>query len=219
MAKVRKKSVVPVYIVAAIWLVWASCMPMYKISHFVWLGIWSFLAYKLSSLLWKGKVVEVQEKEPEYVPTGNTELDELMLEGREALRQMKELNVQFEKYKGKKMKPQLDRLEELTEDILEHIEQNPSKASQIRKFMNYYLPTTLKLLNTYCNLMQQSARGKNINATMTKIEGIMGTIVTAFEKQLDGLFQANALDISTDITVLEGMLEREGLANQTIGKK
>lgn len=218
MAKVRKKSVVPVYIVASIWLIWASCMPMYKISHFVWLGIWSFLAYKLSSLLWRGKVVEVKEPEPEYIPTGNTELDELMLEGREALRQMKELDGHFETFKGAKIKPQVQRLEELTEDILEHIEKNPNKASQIRKFMNYYLPTTLKLLNTYSDLLQQSARGKNINATMTKIEGIMGTIVTAFEKQLDSLFQANALDISTDITVLEGMLEREGLASQTIRK-
>ena len=56
-------------------------------------------------------------------------------------------------------------------------------------------------------------RGKNITATMQKVEGIMDTIVTAFEKQLDSLFGAEALDISTDITVLEGMLEREGLAN------
>ncbi|MBQ2995232.1 MAG: hypothetical protein IJD56_07010, partial [Peptococcaceae bacterium] len=50
-------------------------------------------------------------------------------------------------------------------------------------------------------------------ATMQKVESIMDNIVTSFEKQLDSLFGAEALDISTDITVLEGMLAREGLTD------
>ena len=80
--------------------------------------------------------------------------------------------------------------------------------------MSYYLPTTLKLLNTYAELAEQSVRGQNITATMTKIESMMDTIVVAFEKQLDSLFGAEALDISTDITVMENMLHREGLTSE-----
>ena len=137
-----------------------------------------------------------------------------MLQGREAIRQMRALNA---KIKDKKISQQIDRLENLSDSIFQHVAKNPGKISQIRKFMNYYLPTTLKLLNSYAELSEQTVRGKNITATMAKIESMMETIVVAFEKQLDSLFGAEALDISTDITVLEGMLQREGLTDEPIG--
>ena len=213
MARIRKKSSVPVYTVAVIWIFWATCMPMYKISHFIWLIIWSFMAYKLTSFIWRGKWVEVAEPEPVYQPTGNQELDELILQGQEALQQIKTLKAQI---KDKRMQEKMTQLETLAGKIFDHVARNPEKASQIRKFMNYYLPTTLKLLRTYAEVSSQGVRGKNITATMSKIETIMDTIVTAFEKQLDNLFGADALDISTDITVLEGMLQREGLAEEQI---
>lgn len=213
MARIRKKSSVPVYTVAVIWIFWATCMPMYKISHFIWLIIWSFMAYKLTSFIWRGKWVEVAEPEPVYQPTGNQELDELILQGQEVLQQIKTLKAQI---KDKRMQEKMTQLETLAGKIFDHVARNPEKASQIRKFMNYYLPTTLKLLHTYAEVSSQGVRGKNITATMSKIETIMDTIVTAFEKQLDNLFGADALDISTDITVLEGMLQREGLAEEQI---
>lgn len=106
----------------------------------------------------------------------------------------------------------VERLISLTKDIFEHVAKNPEKGTKIRKFMNYYLPTTLKLLDSYVEVASQSVRGKNITATMIRIESIMDTIAIAFEKQLDNLFGADALDISADIMVLEDMLQREGLA-------
>lgn len=214
MAKIRKKSVVPVYTVAVIWIFWATCMPMYKISHFIWLIIWSFMAYKLTALIWRGKWMEVEEPAPIYQPTGDHELDELVLQGNEALRQMRQLK---EKIKDKKIIGQIDRLESLAKNIFNYVAKNPVKVAQIHKFMNYYLPTTLKLLSAYAELSAQGVRGKNITATMRKIESIMDTVVVAFEKQLDSLFSSDALDISTDITVLEGMLQREGLTDQQMG--
>ena len=96
------------------------------------------------------------------------------------------------------------------------VQQKPEKLPQIRKFMDYYLPTTLKLLNAYDRMGAQGVSGGNIGATMERVENIMGTIVTAFEKQLDALFGAEALDISTDITVLENMMAREGLAEDAV---
>lgn len=213
MAKVRKKSVVPVYTVAVIWVFWATCMPMYKLSHFIWLIVWSFVAYKLTGFIWRGKWVEAEEPEPVYQPTGNAELDELVLQGHEAIRQMRRLSS---KMRGKKISAKIDRLGTLTDNIFDHVAKNPEKIPQIRRFMNYYLPTTLKLLHTYAELSEQGVRGKNIAATMNKIEAAMNTIVAAFERQLDSLFGSEALDISTDITVLEGMLQREGLGGQTM---
>lgn len=209
MAKIRKKSAVPVYAVAVLWAFWATCLPMYKLGHFIWLALLSFLLYKFMGVFWRGKWVEVEEPEPALESTGNSELDALILQGRDTVRQLRTLNG---KIKDKKLSAQIDRLEQLSREIFAQVAKNPGKLPQIRKFMNYYLPTTLKLLNSYAELAGQSVRGKNISATMTRIESIMDAIVQAFEKQLDSLFGDAALDISTDITVLEGMLEREGLA-------
>ena len=144
-----------------------------------------------------------------YVPTGDIELDGLLLQGKDAIQRMKMLNAQI---KNKKMCEKVERLISLTKDIFEHVAKNPEKGTKIRKFMNYYLPTTLKLLDSYVEVASQSVRGKNITATMIRIESIMDTIAIAFEKQLDNLFGADALDISADIMVLEDMLQREGLA-------
>ena len=80
--------------------------------------------------------------------------------------------------------------------------------------MNYYLPTTLKLLNAYDRMGEAGVSGANINGARGKIETMMDTIVSAFDKQLDALFADEALDISTDITVMENLLKPEGLQEE-----
>ena len=90
--------------------------------------------------------------------------------------------------------------------------EHPKKLPQIRKFLNYYLPTTLKILNAYDRMGAAGVSGENIDGTMDRIEGMMGTVVQAFDRQLDALFGDEALDISTDITVLENLLAQEGLS-------
>ena len=77
--------------------------------------------------------------------------------------------------------------------------------------MNYYLPTTLKLLNAYDRMDDTGISGDNISTTKQKVENMMDTIVKAYEKQLDALYGEEALDISTDITVMENLLAQEGL--------
>lgn len=208
MARVRKKSAAPVYAVAITWALWASVMPMYKIRHFVILSIVSFLAYKITGIFFRGKWVEVADPEPVYASSGDPEVDALIRQGRASIGEMRALNAQI---KDKKITAQINRLEQLSGEIFAQVTKNPSKLPQIRRFMNYYLPTTVKLLASYAEVSAQSVRGKNITATMEKVENIMDTIIVAFEKQLDSLFGAEALDISTDITVLESILKREGL--------
>lgn len=154
-------------------------------------------------------VEQKQEKEEEEpVSSGNEEVDKLMREGKKFIKQMQEANVAIA---DEDISAQIDRLEAVTKKIFDYIVENPEKIPQIRKFMNYYLPTTLKLLRSYDRLCSQGVEGDNISATMHEIEGMMHTIVVAFEKQLDLLFQDEAMDIATDISVMESMLAQEGL--------
>ena len=108
------------------------------------------------------------------------------------------------------------RLEQVSSKIFEEVRHSPEKLPQIRRFMDYYLPTTLKLLNSYDRMSAAGISGENINTTLSKVEGMMRTVVAAFEKQLDSLYGAEALDISTDITVLETMMAREGLTEDPL---
>ena len=93
----------------------------------------------------------------------------------------------------------------------------PRKLPQIRRFLDYYLPTTLKILNAYDRMDAVGISGSNIDTTKGKVENMMDTIVQAFDKQLDALFGEEALDISTDITVMENLLAREGLGGMNLG--
>jgi hypothetical protein len=105
-------------------------------------------------------------------------------------------------------------IEGLAEKIFAAIKENPVKAGQIRKFLSYYLPTTIKLLKAYEVLEKQGIEQTNIVQTKANIEKALETIGLAFEKQLDKLFSKEALDVSTDIQVLETLLQQDGLGRE-----
>ena len=109
------------------------------------------------------------------------------------------------------MTAKISRLEAVSARIFELAKQDPGKKAQLQKFMDYYLPTALKLLNTYASLPAQDVQGENIADAKKNIERSMDLLVTAFENQLDKLFQADALDVNADIAALEGMLNLDGL--------
>ena len=104
------------------------------------------------------------------------------------------------------------RLEAVSARIFALAEADPGKEDQLRKFTSYYLPTALKLLHTYAQLDGQGVDGENITKTKQSIERSLDLLVTAFENQLDKLFQSDALDVSADIAALEGMLNLDGLS-------
>ena len=116
------------------------------------------------------------------------------------------------------MSAKIDRIGEITSKILDYQRRNPGKDSQLRSFLNYYLPTTLKILRSYAQLDAQGVEGENITAAKQRIEGMMDKVVEGFETQLDKLFADSAMDISSDVAVLEQMLEKDGLSsNQSMG--
>lgn len=109
------------------------------------------------------------------------------------------------------MSEKLARLELIMTKIFRQVEKDPDVASDLHKFMNYYLPTTTKLVDAYQELTEQPVDGENITGTKKEIEDTLDTINAAFEKLLDRFFQDTAWDISTDITVMKTMLAQEGL--------
>ena len=124
------------------------------------------------------------------------------------LRQIREVN---DRIADKPMSQKIDRIGELTASIFRVVQEKPERAEEVRKFMNYYLPTTLKLLKSYSLMEKQSYQGENIQASRKKIEDVLETLVHAFEQQQDRLFRVEALDVESDISVLETMMTSDGL--------
>ena len=215
MAHIVKKSPWPVYAVGLVWLIFGLFLPLYKLIHFLAAAGLSIAAYLVVQKLCPDKTFTVPDPEPEPEPatTGSPELDELIRQRDLALSEMHRLNDSIE---DPKISAQIDHMEAVTANIIAHVVEHPRKLPQIRKFLNYYLPTTLKLLNAYDRMDAAGISGANIDGTMGKIETMMDTVATAFDRQLDALFGDEALDISTDITVMENMLAREGLAGESL---
>ena len=211
MREVRKKSVVPIYGVGAVWVIYCLFFPLYKLWHFIILAVLSVAAWLVLSKLFPGKteLVKEPEPEPEPVTTGNPEHDALLREGETAVSEMKRLR---ESIKEPELQAKIDRLTELTEKIFNDLIDDPSDYKMIKRFSSYFLPTTINLLNSYDRMGSVGVDGENISQTKARIKDILDTTITAYEKQLDALFANQALDIETDITVLENMLKKEGLS-------
>ena len=208
--KVRK-STAPYYGVAALWVVYAAVFDLYKINHFVFAAVLSAGIFMLLRAFCKDEVIETAIPDPpreEEKPTGNAELDKMIDDGKKAVSEMRRLD---DAIADEKISADIRRLEDVCQQIFRQVKAEPSKLPQIRKFMDYYLPTTLKILNAYDRMDSTGIDGENITATKEKVEGMLDTLCAAFDKQLDSLYGDEALDISTDITVMEQMLQQEGL--------
>ena len=110
------------------------------------------------------------------------------------------------------MSEKIRSMEGYTTAIFSEVEAHPEKKQQIRRFMDYYLPTTLKLLNSYARIEKQGVSGENMAKAKADIERIADTLVEGYKNQLDSLYMAEAVDIAGDVSVIEGMLRRDGLA-------
>ncbi len=218
MKKIVRKSAIPIYGAAGAWILYALVFPLYKVSHFVGAILFSGAVGFILWLIFRKKVevIEVPEKPVEPETTGNEALDNMLNDGRLAIQEFKRLD---ENIADEKISADIVKLEDICEKIFAKVKEEPKKLPQIRKFMNYYLPTTIKLLNAYDSMANIGVEGENISTTKNGVEGIMDNIVKAFEKQLDSLYGDQAMDISTDIIVLENMMAREGFVDDPIHKR
>ena len=210
MATVKRRSTVPYYAAAGTWVIYTLLFPLYRVPHFILVAAASAVVFFIMNAVCGTVEVIVPDPPKKEESTGNPELDKMIKDGNLAISEMKRLNASI---KDEKISADIDRLEDLSAKIFAQVKADPKKLPQIRKFMDYYLPTTLKLLNAYDRMGAQGVSGENIDATMQRVESMMSTIVAAFEKQLDMLFGSEAMDISADITVLENMMKQEGLSS------
>ena len=220
----RRRSVGFIYGFAVTWLVMAAFLPMYK--------LWAVITALCASILVSsviasasGKKAQAEEEkaaaeqrekekqETEKAAAAGTsyspEVSAILAEGNRALSAMGRLYMSI---KDPEVRGKINEIMRITDKIAQDAISDPSDIPQIKKFMNYYLPTTIKLLNAYDRMSAQGIEGENLDKSMKSINDMLDTAIEAYKKRLDSLFANQALDIETDIDVMNKMLAREGLA-------
>ena len=157
-----------------------------------------------------------QRLEEEVESSNGKDVQSTLKVGRDYIKEIK--SVKNELYR-EEISMKLDKLSNVSEEILKQIEKNPKKVEEVNKFINHYLPITLKLINSYEELNSQALQGENIQKAKIEIEESIDLINKAFENLLDDLFEDIRLDISTDISVLKTLFKQEGLDEEDFKNK
>ena len=218
----KKNWLLPLFGFAGSWAASAAVLPMYK----GWaIGLAAVIAALVAFLLGrssakkelkKAQDAQAQAKAKEQAKAAaapkksyGPEIDPIVAEGNRALSEMGRLYMSI---KDTEVRQKINELMRITDKITQDAIADPSDIPQIKKFMNYYLPTTIKLLNAYDRMSAQGIEGENLNKSMKSINEMLDAAIVAYKKRLDSLFENQALDIETDIEVMNTMLAREGLS-------
>ena len=221
MAGRRKKrlSPGPFYGFSLTWLFLSFLMPLYRIWAIVLTAMLSGFAFYLlgknaakkankaesSEIAKEKQTSEAKPVKKSYGP----DIDPIIEEGNRALSEMGRLYMSI---KNSEVRMKINEIMRITDKITQDAIEDPSDIPQIKKFMNYYLPTTIKLLNSYDRMSAQGIEGENLDKSMKSINEMLDAAIDAYKKRLDSLFENQALDIETDIKVMNTMLAREGLS-------
>ena len=216
----KKRHTSPIYTFAGVWLVAACFLPMYRLwALLLTLGLSSFCAYLMGKHAAKKEqkqaeapATEAQPAQPKTAAPQKSycpEIDPILQEGNRALSEMGRIYMSVQDVEVRK---KINELMRITDKITQDAIHDPSDIPQIKKFMNYYLPTTIKLLNAYDRMSAQGIEGENLDKSMKSISEMLDQAIVAYKKRLDSLFENQALDIETDIEVMNQMLAREGLS-------
>lgn len=154
-----------------------------------------------------------QEEASKIPLTGDPQADNVIMKGQEMLNTIREENIVIT---DETLSAQMDTLSDKCMQIFRTVSAEPSKAPQVRKFMSYYLPTTLKVLANYRTMQERGVSYYEMNQARESAVRCMDMVLTACQKQIDALHKENMLDISTDIDVMEQMLKRDGYVDNEI---
>lgn len=206
MKTVHVKSALPIYAAAAVWLLAGLILPRFLLSlpGLMVTAAVSAGAGLIARRRFPGRDIQVEEK----IKTGDAALDEEIGKGRARLDALRRANEAID---NPQISSALDRMTRAGDQIFRELGREPKKASLVRRFMSYYLPTTEKLIETYQQLMAAGTKGRNIQTAMGTIESSMGLVADAFEKCADNLFADTELDIDAEIKVLRTMLAGDDL--------
>ena len=224
----RRRSVSPIYTFAVTWAILTFGIPVFRVGGFLLVAILCSLSAFIASAVTKKKYRDEDDarqaqqtqqtrqsdevKKAKAAPVRKSygpEIDPIIEEGNKALSEMGRLYMSI---KDDDVRKKINELMRITDKITRDAIDDPSDIPQIKKFMSYYLPTTIKLLNAYDRMSSQGIEGENLDRSMKSINEMLDTAIEAYKKRLDSLFADQALDIETDIQVMNTMLAREGLA-------
>lgn len=225
----KKRSALPIYAIGIVWLLYAGKLNTFR--GILSCAVVSAIVYAILRIVLPGKKTDEPPKaaapeqpqpkqakkkpepqpEPEPEEKLPPELQSVIYQGKRAIADIRRLNDEIP---DERISAQIDLIERLTTQIFDCVRKNPKKLSQIRQFLNYYLPTTIKLMEQYVTLQNQSLKTENITEGMQKIEDLLDKVIIAFQRQLDALFEADVVDITADIRVMEQMMASEGLTNK-----
>ncbi len=210
MKKKKWKSLVGSLIAAgAVFALYSSLFKLNQVSDFLIGGglavLAGWLAYQMGMGLDTSKKAPVQKSIP---VTGIESVDQLVRHGQEMIAQIRDENSQIP---DPELSKKIDELESISNQIFLTVTDKPEKAPQIRRFMDYYLPTVLKMLTNYRKLGEREVTGENAEKTKKSVEDAMDIVLEAFTKQHDQLYQRDMLDVTTDISVLETLMKQDGL--------
>ena len=204
MKKVHIKSAIPIYMAAALWLLIGLIFPrlVLKLPGLLITAALSVGAYFVGSMLFPGR--EVEEK----ITTGDAAVDREIETARQRLENLRKAN---EAIPDPEISKNLDRMYASGQQIFKELGRDPRKVALVRRFMNYYLPTSEKLMEQYQVLMNANTKGENITSAMQTIESSLGLAANAFEKCADNLYKDDEMDIDAEIKVMQTMLTGDNL--------
>jgi hypothetical protein len=208
----RRRSRACIGFFAAVWILYLINPGITMWYGYLIAGVLSLLALFISAAILPKKIVisqqivRAEEHKPEPIKTGVEATDDLLTEG---LKYFDDLVALDRSINDEKLDKPVRELLDITRQIFDYVKKQPEKSKQIRQFVNYYLPTTIKLLKNYDELNRQPVKGENIKESIRKIEGIMDGILFTFRQQLDDLYREKNIDISADIAVMENMISQD----------
>lgn len=217
----RKFHTSPIYGFAFSWALLAFIFPLFRIGGllitFIISTLVAFFLGKRAAK--KDEEEDEKEKSKDEVKTAEKvkqekksygpEIDPIIEESNRALSEMGRLYMSI---KDPDIRKKINKVMHITDKMAQDAISDPSDIPQIKKFFSYYLPTTIKLLNSYDRMSAQGISGENLDKSMKNINEMLDSAIEAYRKRLDDLFADQALDIETDIDVMNTMLAREGLS-------
>ena len=201
----RTRSVLPVYFAGAVWLLAGLVLPLYSLWALAATAVVSAAVWLVTRRLCPDRITRMEMP----FMTGREDVDAMLESVQQKLADLHRLD---EAIPDTGLSASIRRMETAGRSILAEVEAHPEKAPQIRRFANYYLPDAVRILELYARLEGQDVQGGNAASVRREVETNAASIATAFENQLDSLFAADALDLSADLEVLNGMLRGQGLA-------
>ena len=163
----------------------------------------------------EAKQVAKEAKQKKNVSSQLPQVQEVLDKGNAFIAEIRRCN---DLIPGFEISEKISRIELIVQRIFERAASHPEIIPDLKKMMDYYLPMTVKLLNAYADMDAQPVQGETIRASKREIEQTLDTLNLAFEKLLDSVFEDTALDVSSDISVLQTLLAQEGLTEDGLGQ-